>query len=109
MNNQDKKQKRNLSIRFPLNLYKIVKKEQRKERIAFPLAVAAAIITILATSAIGKLIVENTSIFQLLAAGSHAPIPMLAAAKEALQILLGMLCIMPIVMIVIAILKDKNE
>ena len=109
MNNQDKKQKRNSTIRSPLNAYEKIRKEQRKERALFPFAITIAVITVFAASAIGELIVENTSILQLLNASSPAPASIKAVAKTALQMFLGMLCVIPIMMIAITIWKNRNE
>lgn len=109
MDNQNKKQKNNPTIRSPLNSYEKIRKEQRRQRLIFPFAMTIAIITVFAASAIGKLIVENTSILQLLNSSSPTPIPVKAVAKTALQMFLGMLCVIPMMMIAITIWKNKNE
>ena len=109
MNNQDKKQKRNLSIRSSLNSYEKIQKERKRERTILPFAIAIAVITVFAASAIGKLIVENTSILQNIGMNPSTPPPIRKVAETALQMFLGMLCVMPIMMIAITIWKNKNE
>lgn len=106
---QDKKQKCKPTIRSPLNAYEKIQKEQKKQRLIFPFAITIAVITVFAANAIGELIVENTSVLQLLNASSPTPAPVKAVAKTALQMFLGMLCVMPMMMIAITIWRNRNE